>query len=64
VDLVGAAEIADMLGGVSRQRVYVITTRSDFPAPVGVLRGGRVWDEAQVRAWIAAHRPFDSDEPG
>jgi predicted DNA-binding transcriptional regulator AlpA len=58
-----ASEIGVMLGGVSRQWVYKVTTRPDFPKPVGVLRGGRVWDADEVRAWIAAHRPLDSDEP-
>ena len=58
-----AAEIADMLGGMSRQRVYQLSMEPDFPAPLGVLRGGRVWDEDEVRAWLATHRYADDDEP-
>lgn len=50
--------------GVGRTRLYQITIKPDFPKPLGTMRGGRVWDEDQVRAWIAAHRPTDSDEPG
>ena len=59
--LIGTAEIADMLG-VSRQRVYQITSRPDFPQPVARL-AIRVWDAEQVTAWIAEHRPSYPDEP-
>ena len=31
MELVGAHEIRMMFGGISRQRVYQITSRSDFP---------------------------------
>lgn len=61
-DLVGAAEIADMFG-VSRQRVYQLSTREDFPEPVAVLSRGRVWERADVRFWMETHRPTDTDEP-
>jgi ATP-dependent Clp protease ATP-binding subunit ClpA/predicted DNA-binding transcriptional regulator AlpA len=53
--LVGAAEIAEMLG-VSRQRVaQLMATQSDFPAPEVELAGGRVWSRHAVESWIAAH---------
>jgi predicted DNA-binding transcriptional regulator AlpA len=57
-----AAEVARMLG-LSRQRTYAVTIKPDFPEPIGRLRGGRVWDADDVRAWMEAHRPTDSDEP-
>lgn len=60
-DLVGAAEIAGMFG-VSRQRVYQLSTREGFPAPVAVLSRGRVWERADVLAWMEANRPSDTDE--
>jgi len=53
--LVGAHEIRDMLG-VTRQRVYQLTSRSDFPRPVAELAQGKVWVLAEVQAWISAHR--------
>ena len=50
-DLMGAAEVAAVLG-VSRQRVLqLLNERDDFPRPVAVLRMGKVWDGPQVRAW-------------
>jgi prophage regulatory protein len=49
--LVGAAEIAEMLGGLSRQRVYQLTAKSDFPAPIAVLSNGKVWAYEDVKAY-------------
>lgn len=55
--LVGTAEIAAMLGGVTRQRAYQITREKGFPDPVAVLSMGSVWLSEDVEAWIARHRP-------
>ncbi|MFF4888767.1 hypothetical protein [Micromonospora chersina] len=57
MDLVGAAEIRDMLGGISRQRVNVITNAKGFPDPIAVLQMGKVWRRRDVERWIAEHRP-------
>ncbi|MGI5211936.1 helix-turn-helix transcriptional regulator [Plantactinospora sp. CA-290183] len=52
-ELVGVAEIRDMLGGnLSRQRVHVITSHRDFPAPVQKLKMGQVWRKRDVEEWI------------
>jgi predicted DNA-binding transcriptional regulator AlpA len=56
MDLVGAAEIRDMLGGISRQRVNVITNTKGFPDPIAVLQMGKVWRKRDVERWIAEHR--------
>lgn len=53
---VGSAEIAAMFG-VSRQRVYQLTSRPDFPAPMVRLKAGAVWVTADVLAWAAARSP-------
>lgn len=51
IDLVGVAEVAEMLG-VSRQRVHAImTTHADFPKPVAELSAGRVWLREDVETW-------------
>jgi len=47
---VGSAEIAEMFG-ISRQRVYQLTSRDDFPAPMVKLKAGAVWVTADVVAW-------------
>jgi predicted DNA-binding transcriptional regulator AlpA len=50
-DWVGAAEIAAMFGGISRQRVDQIVARKDFPRPMVRLKQGRVWRTADVVRW-------------
>ena len=52
----GAHEIRVRLGGISRQRVYQITGRTDFPTPIEHLAQGKVWLLKDVEAWIAEHR--------
>jgi predicted DNA-binding transcriptional regulator AlpA len=37
--------------GVSRQRVYELTSREDFPPPLAVLGMGKVWKYDDVAAW-------------
>ena len=59
VRLVGAHEIRVRLGGVSRQRTYQITSRSDFPAPIADLMQGKVWLADDVEAWMSTHRPTE-----
>ncbi|MFI6243949.1 hypothetical protein ACIBEF_29195 [Micromonospora sp. NPDC050795] len=61
VDLVGVAEIRDMLGGISRQRVSIIANSKGFPDPVAVLAMGKVWRRRDVARWIAEHRPDQAD---
>ncbi|WP_343446698.1 helix-turn-helix transcriptional regulator [Micromonospora schwarzwaldensis] len=57
--LVALSDIADMLGGVSRTRATEITNRSTFPDPIDTVASGkvRVWDRADVEAWIRRYRP-------
>lgn len=50
---VGSAEIAAMFG-ISRQRVYQLTSRADFPEPMVRLKAGAVWVTAEVVAWAEA----------
>lgn len=56
IRLMGAHEIRVRLGGISRQRVYQITSRADFPEPVADLAQGKVWAAEDVEAWIRTHR--------
>ena len=55
--LMGAAEIGKRLGGISRERVYQITQRRNFPEPYQKLTMGLVWLEVDVEEWIREHRP-------
>ncbi|MEU4162659.1 DNA-binding protein [Actinoplanes sp. NPDC026670] len=51
LDLVGAHEIRVLFGSISRQRVYQITKRADFPRPVADLAQGKVWLASEATAW-------------
>jgi predicted DNA-binding transcriptional regulator AlpA len=54
-ELVGTTDVAAMLG-VSRQRVsQLIDSYEDFPVPVDVIAGRRVWTRDEVQRWIAEH---------
>lgn len=51
-DYVGSAELVEMFG-VSKQRVYQLTCREDFPPPVAVLKMGKVWRTEDVLSWAS-----------
>jgi predicted DNA-binding transcriptional regulator AlpA len=52
VDIVGVAEIADMLG-VSRSRVHqLMAEHDDFPRPAASLSAGLIWRRSDIRAWM------------
>lgn len=59
----GTAEIRIRLGGVSAQRVDVITRKPHFPRPVAVLQMGRVWHRDEIEAWIRVHREDLTEGP-
>lgn len=52
-ELVGAAEIQVLLG-VGRQRVQQLANLDDFPAPVAVLKAGKIWRTADIVEWARA----------
>ncbi len=55
MDVVGAPEVAQLLG-VSRQRVYqLIESYEDFPAPLARLAVGRIWSRAAIEEWNRVH---------
>jgi predicted DNA-binding transcriptional regulator AlpA len=52
IDLVGVAEIAEMLG-VSRQRVHQIIREDEaFPHAVAELSAGKIWQRSDVERWL------------
>jgi prophage regulatory protein len=55
-ELVGVAEVAQMLD-VSRQRVDAIAKRhDDFPKPIAELMAGRIWVRQQIEEWQRERR--------
>lgn len=64
-DLVGAAELAELLGLSHAQSLHTLRKRHEaFPAPVTTLKGGAmIWLWSEVRAWaIATGRMENPDE--
>lgn len=47
-ELVSAPEVAQILGGVSRQRVHQLRETAAFPAPLYELRTGSIWDRRAI----------------
>ncbi|XVU25200.1 DNA-binding protein [Actinoplanes sp. CA-054009] len=60
-NLMGIAEIRARMGGITRQRVYQLALRPDWPEPYDELVQGRVWQIDDIEAWIAANRPALAD---
>ena len=52
-----AGEIRVRLG-ISRQRVYQLSLRPDWPVPYDELTVGKVWRREDIEEWIATHRPW------
>ena len=51
LDLVGIAEVAEMLN-VTPQRVHQLHWgEHGFPEPVAVLAAGRIWRRSDVEVW-------------
>ena len=61
--LVGAHEIRAMLG-VSRQRVYQLAGKPDFPKPVAKLAQGKIWDLDDIEAWMVIYRSRKARQSG
>jgi hypothetical protein len=51
IPVLGAAEIAELLGGLSRQRVSQLTAHEDFPEPLARLHMGSIWRYEDVAQW-------------
>jgi predicted DNA-binding transcriptional regulator AlpA len=56
--LLGISAIARRLG-MSRQRVFVLADRDDFPRPAYKLETGRLWHVTDVEKWIARNSRYD-----
>lgn len=52
-EMLSAPEVGEMLGGISRQRVYQLHDNPDFPQPLLRLRTGPIWDARAVEKFRA-----------
>jgi hypothetical protein len=56
-DLVDAAGVRAMLGGISQHRLARLQSEPDFPPPIQHYGGGRgIWARASIEAYAAADR--------
>lgn len=54
IDVVGAAEVAEMLG-ITRQRVdALVRSHGSFPKPAATIAAGRIWLRRDIEDWAAA----------
>ena len=61
LDVVGVAEIAQLLD-VSRQRVHeLMRTDVAFPEPAAELSAGRIWQREDIQRWMAARHRLGKD---
>jgi prophage regulatory protein len=56
--LIGISVIARRLA-ISRQRVHVLASHNEFPAPAHHLETGRVWHQDDIERWIARNPRYD-----
>jgi prophage regulatory protein len=62
IRLWGAWEVQHALG-VGRSRARELMHRKGFPDPADdTMRGGTVWFQDEVEAWIREHRPQIAEE--
>lgn len=63
-NLVGPAEIGELLR-VEANTINIWKTRHlDFPRPVRRLKSSDLWDVREVRAWAKSTNRFPADESG
>jgi hypothetical protein len=56
-DLIGAGEILKLVGWKTRKSLLDAQKTRDFPPPVVVVRGARLWHREDVERWISlGHR--------
>lgn len=54
-DIIGRGEVMELLG-INKDRITrILLNYSDFPRPFRVIRGGSLWDLAEVAAWAQAN---------
>lgn len=62
IELLGVHEMSRLLG-VSRQRVSELAKQKRLPEPLAELQCGRIWDKADVLAWLATWRRTPGPKP-
>ncbi len=51
-DLIGASEILKLVGWKTRKSLLDAQKTRDFPPPVVVVRGARLWHREDVERWV------------
>lgn len=63
-ELVGLAELVEMLGVNSRQRAHRVAQNRGFPDPVAELAMGPVWRREQIAGYVAKWRGEHAEQAG
>ncbi len=50
--LISFRELSSRLGGLSRTTIWRMHRQGDFPPPISVSRGRKLWDETAIDRWI------------
>ena len=58
--LLGLTEMVELFPNVAKQTVYRWRTRHNLPAPLRIVSGTPMWDEATIITW-AKDRKLDLD---
>lgn len=53
-DLCGVAEVSEIIGRSKGRVDQLLLEDRSFPRPVWTLKLGRIWDRAEVVAWVQA----------
>jgi prophage regulatory protein len=62
-DLLGLAEVAELLERSPRTVRNYAKKLPGFPAPAATLRAGRVWRRRDVERWAAKNLPLKTGRP-
>jgi predicted DNA-binding transcriptional regulator AlpA len=55
-DLIGAGEILKLVGWKTRKSLLDAQKTRDFPSPVVVVRGARLWHREDVERWVKLYK--------
>jgi predicted DNA-binding transcriptional regulator AlpA len=62
-DIIGLAEVCEIIGFTDGFVSHMMKGNGDFPKPIRHLKLGRIWDASEVRAWREAYKPNRPGRP-
>lgn len=62
-DLVGLAEVCELIGYTDGHITHLLQNDPSFPRPLTSLKSGRIWDASKVKAWRQTYVPRPAGRP-